>query len=167
MSSFSVFVFVFCFSLQQLGMESRARSSESLLNLDSYLPRFHRPLYGKYVGPGKVSLEADYLILCRPPLSRGGRRDPEGGSVTLREAHWLSRLPTRECARKPPQYKENSLPRQTPTHSQVLFKRSQFLLIKNCFVRWVLLLRTLPGQSFTLLLEIQSVEELFILQSVG
>lgn len=77
---FSVFVFVFCFSLQQLGMESRARSSESLLNLDSYLPRFHRPLYGKYVGPGKVSLEADYLILCGPPASPGGGEILKGAS---------------------------------------------------------------------------------------
>lgn len=124
----------FCFSVpltpQQLEMESRALSSESLLNLDSYLPRFHRPLYGKHIGPGKVSLEAHYLILCSP----GWRRDPEGSSLRPsgkgplghQEAHWLSRLPTRECARKPPQYKENSLPCQTTTHSQVLLKSLTF-----------------------------------------
>lgn len=111
-------------------MESRALSSESLLNLDSYLPRFHRPLYGERIGPGKVSLKADYLILCSlggveilkgAPYGRVGK-----GPLSHREAHWLSRLPTSECARKPPQYKENSLPCQTTTHSQVLLKNLTF-----------------------------------------
>lgn len=62
-------------------MKSRALTSESLLNLDSYLPRFHRLLYGKYIGSGKVSLEADYLIMCRPPTPPPPwwRRDPERG----------------------------------------------------------------------------------------
>lgn len=48
-----------------------------LLNLDSYLPRLHRSVQGKYIGGGKVSLGADNLPAC----CQGQRREEGEASV--------------------------------------------------------------------------------------
>lgn len=57
--------------------------SEILLNLDSYLPRLHRSLQGKYTGGEKVSLRADNL--CELPWSeaRSGRKGRKGEASAL------------------------------------------------------------------------------------
>lgn len=62
------------FCLQRLGRKSRAPSSEILLNLESYLPRFHRPLLGKWA-QGR-SVWKLIISLCVPP----------GGEEILEEA---------------------------------------------------------------------------------
>lgn len=50
-----------------------------LLNLETYLPRLHGSVQGKYIGGGKVSLGADDL-----PARCQGRRREEGEASVLR-----------------------------------------------------------------------------------
>lgn len=81
------------------------------------------------LGQGR-SVSKLIISLCVPP--GGGEILKEALQGRVGEAHWLNRLPTHECARKPPEDKEKSLPCQTlpwhpaPTPSQVLLKSLAF-----------------------------------------